>query len=368
MALHCRCRRRGWRATVAEEGARGAVGATPDAGVNGISARVYQCAGLRVRSPLPLSAPIVSGPADVEVIEGAVRPVPYERPSAEVLAERVVDGVAWYTFARCGETVIGRLYRLADFVIDGGSRKVVFHRDPACDPEVVAILLAGTVTAYLLSAGGGLVLHASAVEVDGRALAFVGFSGQGKTTVATLLSTNGLPLVTDDLLPVNSHDGEVTCVPGGIELRVREKSQEVADWLSSDVPRRRTVDERLAVAVPVTDAERLALATVVIPWPDRQSTEVIARVLSPGEAAMSLARYQRVEGWTSPNVLRAQFDAITAVVATVPVLEMRIPWGPPFRRHLATEIAAASLVHNPRASTPVARNNTGKRAVGERHS
>ncbi len=298
----------------------------------------------------------------MEVIEGVVRPVPYERPSEDVVAERVVDRVAWYTFARRGETVIGRLYRLADFVIDAGSRQVIFHRDPACDPEVVAILLAGTVTAYLLSAEGSLVLHASAVEVDGKALAFVGQSGQGKTTVATLLATEGYPLVTDDLLPVDSHDGEVTCVPGGIELRVREKSQELADWLGSDVPRRRTADERLAVAVPVTPSDRLPLGAVVIPWPDRESREVSARLLSAGEGAMSLARYQRVEGWTPPDVLRSQFEAITAVVGSVPVLEMHIPWGPPFRRHLATEIVAASGALTFRADPPIAVSNAGQQA------
>jgi hypothetical protein len=231
---------------------------------------------------------------------------------------------------------------LADFIIDTRSRQVVFHRDPTCAPEVVAILLSGTVTAYLLSAEGGLVLHASAVEVDGKAVAFVGLSGQGKTTVATLLCTGGYLLVTDDVLPVNAQGGEVTCVPGGIELRVRDKSQELADWLASDVPRRRTADERLAMAVPVTRADRLPLATVIIPWPDRQFSEVSARRLSAGEAAMSLARFQRVEGWTSPKVLRAQFEAITAVVGSVPVFEMHIPWGPPFRRNLAIEIMMAA--------------------------
>ena len=41
--------------------------------------------------------------------------------------------------------------------------------------------------AYLLAAGGRLVLHASAVEVETGALAFLGPGGQGKTTAATLL-------------------------------------------------------------------------------------------------------------------------------------------------------------------------------------
>ncbi len=298
------------------------------------------------------------------MIEGAVRPVPYERPSTDVIAERVVDGVAWYTFAQCAETVVGRVYRLADFVIDTESRQVIFHRDPACDPEIVAILLTGTVTAFLLSAKGALVLHASAVEVDSEAVAFVGLSGQGKTTVATLLCTEGYPLVTDDLLPVEAHGGEVTCVPGGIELRVREKSQELADWLASEVPRRRTADDRLAVAVPVTNVDRLPLATVVIPLPDRQSREVSAHRLSAGEAAMFLARFQRIEGWTSPNVLacavrsdyRHRGDCARARDAHP--LGAALPWRPGCRDH--DDIAAAAPLGG---STPFELRKSGRTLV-----
>jgi len=314
----------------------------PAAGADPLLGDVYQCAGLRIRSPIPLAAHTVSAPADVELIEGEVRPVPYERPSPDVIAERVVEGVAWYTFARCDKLIVGRLYRAVDFVIDPTTRRVVFHRDPACDRELVAIIIAGTLTAYLLSATGNLVLHASAVEVAGAALAFVGSSGQGKTTVATLLCAEGYALVSDDVLPVECRDGNVTCVPGGVELRVREKSQPLAEWLAPEVPRRRTADERLAVKVPGTPLQRLRLGALVIPWPDRESNEIRARALSAGQAALALARYQRVEGWTSPALRRAQFEAIAAIVTSVPVFDMHVPWGPPFRKSLAAEIVTAS--------------------------
>jgi hypothetical protein len=277
----------------------------------------------------------------VEVIEGESRPVPYQRPSEEVIAERVVDGVAWYTFARRGSAVVARFYGLADFEIDAGGKQVTYHPDPATAPEIVAILINGTVAAYLLSANGRLVLHASAVEVDGAALAFVGFSGQGKTTMATLLCGEGYPLVTDDVLPVDTSGDEVTCVPGGVELRVREKVEFLLDGFAPGVARRRTADERHALAPAATVAERLRLAAVALPWPDRQSSEVTVRRLGVGEAAMVLARYQRIEGWTSPVVLRAQFEAVLAIAGSLPVLEMHVPWGPPFRKDLAAEVVAA---------------------------
>ena len=325
----------------------------PGSLVTGGLGHVYACAGLRIRSPLPLAARVVEGPADVIVVRGEDRLVPYERPSEEVVAERVVDGNAWYTFARRGEDVVGRFYGLADFEIDGAGQRVTYYRNPDA-PDFVAILIAGSVIAYLLSSAGRLVLHASAVEVDGAALGFVGFSGQGKTTVATLLCAEGYPLVTDDLLPVDPGPDGVTCTPAGIELRVREKVETLLERFSSGAIRGRTLDDRHAVVPLATSAERLPLAALVIPWPDRTASSVSARRLPPGEAALLLARCQRIEGWRDPSQLRAQFNSISAVVASVPVFEMHVPWGPPFPTALAEQVAAAV-----RVLPPVAPGNIG---------
>ena len=98
-----------------------------------------------------------------------------------------------YTFARCGDIVVARFFGLADFEIDTATAVVVSHPRPEADPAIVPILLTGTIVAYLLSVGGNLVLHASAVEVDGGALAFIGYSGQGKTTLATFVLRRRVP-------------------------------------------------------------------------------------------------------------------------------------------------------------------------------
>jgi hypothetical protein len=310
---------------------------------------VYRCAGLFVSSPLELAAPVVDIEAGggvapyVEVVEGEVRPVPRQRPSSEVVAERIVNREAWYTFARRGEVVIGRFYGLADFEIaatgeDGRNWRVTFYRAPAAPIGLIAILITGSVVAYLLSADGSLVLHASAVEVNGEALAFIGQSGQGKTTMATILCAEGHALVSDDLLPVGLRGDQVMCVPAGRELRVREKVEALLERFNSRTRRYRTVDERHAVGARTTTAEELPLGPVVVPWPDREATEVTALRLTPGEAVMTLAQYQRIEGWTSPALLRKQFEAISMVVRSVPVLAMRVPWGPPFHAGLADEV------------------------------
>jgi len=89
-----------------------------------VASRTYNCAGLRVESPVPLTAPVDDGEPDIVFVVGKPRTAVGERPLGEVIAERVVDGVPWYTFARCGGIVVARFFGLADFDIDTERRRV----------------------------------------------------------------------------------------------------------------------------------------------------------------------------------------------------------------------------------------------------
>jgi hypothetical protein len=54
------------------------------------------------------------------------------------------------------------------------------------------------VVSRLLSRTHGLLLHASAVILDGAAIVFVGHSGAGKSTISQLMEEAGLEVMTDD--------------------------------------------------------------------------------------------------------------------------------------------------------------------------
>src|SRR5690606_16473868 len=67
----------------------------------------------------------------------------------------------------------------------------------------IGLPLFGPVMACLLHRQGLLVLHGSAVVIDGEAHAFLGDKGSGKSTTAAALIAAGLPLVADDVVALD---------------------------------------------------------------------------------------------------------------------------------------------------------------------
>lgn len=297
--------------------------------------------GLRIKSEVAMPGMWdcePAGQADLTVRWGQPRQVSDVDPAGEVVARYVANGRGWYTGTRHANGYTLRFHDAVDFDLAPDLRSITCHLAPGMSPEVVPVLLVGTTLSFLLSLAGTCVLHASAVEHEGTALAFVGESGMGKSTCAGLLCASGDKLVTDDVLVVESLVSGPQARRGSPVLRLRRQARPLADLVAKATwP---TIDGRTAAAAEPA-ADRLPLAAIAIPLPDRDASSVDARRL-PGAAALwSVARFPRVQGWVSPQVRRSQFESLARVVQQVPVFEMVIPWGPPFAAGLAEEIAHA---------------------------
>ena len=89
---------------------------------------------------------------------------------------------------------------------------------------VIAYLL-GPVLGFMLRLRGVLVLHASAVALNGQALAIVGARGAGKSTLAAELCRHGCQALSDDIAALTwSADQRVLVQPGYPRLRLWPES------------------------------------------------------------------------------------------------------------------------------------------------
>jgi hypothetical protein len=94
-----------------------------------------------------------------------------------------------------------RIPEIARFLLSDG-REIAFESETDSDDDIPIFVL-GTVFGILLHQREQIVMHASAVRVNGKAVLFCGASGAGKSTMAAALVQRGYPLVTDDVCAIS---------------------------------------------------------------------------------------------------------------------------------------------------------------------
>jgi hypothetical protein len=316
---------------------------------NSVIHELFECSGLTMSSEILLAAHSLAPESvlhpDVTLELGHEIEPMLERASTTVIAELVSEGYVRYSICQVGDEFVVRVPWVADFRINEHLNRVVCHPVKGGRSEVIPIIITGTIAAFLLAMSGRCVLHGSAVELGGAALAFVGVSGQGKSTMAAVFCAAGAKLVTDDVLPIEFGMDEsgataVYSLKSGHEIRLRDKAISLAQRFDEGVVRV-TEDERHAVMPEGSLALRLPLLGIVLPRPDRERLDVSARKLSDGEASFALAQCERIEGWQSPSHFRQQFDDLGTLLSAVPVFEVSVPWGPPFLDDLAQQVVKA---------------------------
>ena len=160
--------------------------------------------GLEIDSALPLPELRDGDPAAPAALTIAVGAIaggdgdPLD-PSAHLL---VIDDVARY------------------LVRDGTSILI----DPAscADHADIRLFLLGTAMGIVLHQRGMMPLHANAIEIDGAAVAFMGPSGFGKSTLADWFTQQGFRMVADDVCAIRLKDGVPLVEPGIPRLRLWE--------------------------------------------------------------------------------------------------------------------------------------------------
>jgi hypothetical protein len=126
-----------------------------------------------------------------------------------------------------GGSLIG-IDGIADFQVSRGSEIWVSPIAGASSRNIRLYLL-GSAMGLLLHQRGMLPLHANAVEIEGKAIAFMGPSGSGKSTLAAWFHDRGFTVVADDICVVGFSDDQAPFVyPGLPRLRLWKEALEAS--------------------------------------------------------------------------------------------------------------------------------------------
>ena len=184
----------------------------------------YSVFGLQLRSNVPLPDLTPSKPereADAEIRSGSIPVELGTSPGHAVTAEGTLINVPQ----------VGR------YLIRNG-HEITFEPDPAASEPNVRLYLLGSAMGVLLHQRGLLPLHANAIEFDGRAVAFSGHSGAGKSTMAAWFHDRGFKILTDDVCVVDfDNSGRAIAYPGIPRLRLWRAALEASGRTSDGYQR-----------------------------------------------------------------------------------------------------------------------------------
>jgi hypothetical protein len=102
--------------------------------------------------------------------------------------------------------------------------KIIVEPNKNDENKIIPFIL-GPVMAAVLHQRGFTVLHGSSIKFNDFAIAFIGFSGYGKSTTAIHLYKKGYPLLTDDILALKFNEkGYPTIYPGYPHVRLSDQT------------------------------------------------------------------------------------------------------------------------------------------------
>lgn len=185
--------------------------------------------------------------------------------------------------------VLYKVREVGKFLITSGRRIICDPRSDA-DAGLLKAFISGPVMAILLHQRKMMPLHASCVALNGKAIAFVGGSGSGKSTTAVMLHKRGYDFVSDDILTLRfpAEDGNLpptVCQTGRTAKLWDDASQllnvanDMADKEHSGTAKRtfNALPARAAGASRSNEKPRLS-AIFILRWifPDSAGIEILS--------------------------------------------------------------------------------------------
>jgi hypothetical protein len=275
---------------------------------------IYDLFGLRIRSELPLPELFEgSGEPDVEVRLGRVSPVEPVRPGLSPLPD---GALLWVPDT-------GR------YLVREG-REILVDPLPGVSERNIRLFLLGSAFGAILHQRGLLPLHANGVELDGRAVAFMGHSGAGKSTTAAWFLDRGCRVLADDVCVVaNDHAGRPLAHPGIPRLRLWREAIEESGRTAADFELAFDDMDKFNVPTPRPEVGGpLPLSHIYLLERENEAGEADVRQLQ-GIAAVDALVANTYRGGYLPLIggTRRHLEACLDLVRKVPVFSARRRWG-----------------------------------------
>jgi hypothetical protein len=214
-------------------------------------------------------------------------------------------------------------------VVHPAQRRLSLHPLAAeTTPDTLEHLLHDQIYPRLLAHEGELVLHAGAVDMDGRLALFLGDSGMGKSTLVASLHRAGAGLLNDDALVLRQ--AGATFAAEAIYRGLRLLPDSLAELFPARTETRPmahySAKQRLNVALQPTDnSAPKTVGALFFLAADSHAAQISLRRLSAAETCMGLISNSFSLDPTDTRLARHKLQQAAALANGVPAFELSYP-------------------------------------------
>lgn len=289
----------------------------------------YDIYGIRLSSEIQLSFP-ESEPtqsADVSVI--AASPEFFQEATRLAVVEP--NPTRWYKYAQLdnGQSYL-RWDDLFEFLIDADGSRIWCGWLGAASLESLQVYLLGHALSFALVKQGYEPLHATAIVIDGQAIAFLGSSGFGKSSLAAAFLADGGRLLTDDMLVLSRRERGYEAQPGPRRIKLFPKmARRFLTGTGSAVPMNNETEK---LVLPLSADQRHhgspplgALYLLAPPRTMRRKQSIELTSLTTREAFIALVRGTFNPLISDADRLRRQYNECLTIASRVPARRISYP-------------------------------------------
>lgn len=272
----------------------------------------YRAYGLGFHSELCLpELKIELGSFDVEIKREKLDALfPY--PASEDGAFWSTDSDAYFYYAK-----------VASIQVHEG-REIVVDLKPGADLQIFRMYLLGRVFGALLHQRGLLVLHGSAVAKNGRAAAFIGRSGSGKSTASAALCAKGYTFVADDLVVIDTAGTTPVVHPSFPQIKLWPDAASYLGYSPESMPRVIPDEAKRYSNISDFSSYPVPLRQIYIL---EKGEPVGVELLRQKEAIIELVRYSYASGpLINGSNLRPHFSQCAQAAKEIPVCRLVRPF------------------------------------------
>ena len=213
------------------------------------------------------------------------------------------------------------------FVVDALGQEVWATWPESSTVDDVATYLLGSIMGLVLRLRGITCLHASAVAIDGRAVALVGASGSGKSSTAAAFAQMGFPVLADDVVALVADRGNYWVQPAYPRVRLWRESVESLFGSADALPLMAPGWEKRYLPLGSESLrfphQPLELASIYV-LDEREPELQFPRLecVNPSAAMIVLVAHSFATNFLDRSLRSAEFDFLAGVVERVPVVRV----------------------------------------------